>query len=91
MGYKTNNSLWNTFGGNQIYENTKSYSLEKQTAAKAFAFALLMPKTEYTRILNLYTHDGKANMKKIADYFGVTVSYSIMRGEDLGLIKKGQL
>ena len=30
-------------------------------------------------------------MKKIADYFGVTVSYSIMRGEDLGLIKKGQL
>lgn len=91
MGYKTNNSLWNTFGGNQIYENTKSYSLEKQTAEKAFAFALLMPKTEYTRILNLYTHDGKANMKKIADYFGVTVSYSIMRGEDLGLIKKGQL
>lgn len=91
MGYKTNNSLWNTFGGNQIYENTKSYSLEKQTAANAFAFALLMPKTEYTRILNLYTHDGKANMKKIADYFGVTVSYAIMRGEDLGLIKKGQL
>ena len=91
MGYKTNNSLWNTFGGNQIYENTKSYSLEKQTAANAFAFALLIPKTEYTRILNLYTHDGKANMKKIADYFGVTVSYAIMRGEDLGLIKKGQL
>ena len=91
MGYKTNDSLWNTFGDNQIYENNKSYSLEKQIAANSFAFALLMPKTEYTRILNLYTHDGKAIMKKIADYFGVTVSFSIMRGEDLGLIKKGQL
>ena len=89
MGYKTNDSLWDTFGDNQIYENNKSYSLEKQIAANAFAFALLMPKTEYTRILNLYTHDGKANMKKIADYFGVTVSHAIMRGEDLGLIKKG--
>ena len=89
MGYKTNASLWNTFGCNQIYENHKSYSFEKQLAANAFAFALLMPKTEYTRILNLYTCDGKANMIKIADYFGVAVSYAIMRGEDLGLIKKG--
>lgn len=89
MGYKTNASLWNTFGDNQIYENHKSYSLEKQIDANAFAFALLMPKTEYTRILNLYTCDGKANMIKIADYFGVAVSYAIMRGEDLGLIKKG--
>ena len=52
-----------------------------------FAGALLMPKNEYKKIMNHCTTRNKVDTRKIAEYFGVSVSMASNRGKNLGYLK----
>lgn len=84
MGYMINAKLWNR-QKNMTYYKSK-YPLEEYQANE-FAGALLMPKNEYKKIMNQYTIENKVDTKKIAEYFGVSVSMASNRGKHLGYLQ----
>ena len=45
-----------------------------------------MPENEYEKIMNQYTIGNKVDTRKIAEYFGVSVSTAYSRGKLLGLL-----
>lgn len=64
------------------------HSAEKEETTNYFALALLMPETEYRRVLELHTRENKVDTKAVADHFQVTVSMAHRRGVDLGLLRQ---
>lgn len=88
MGYKISPSLWSK-QKNMAYYISKSPLEEYQ--ANEFANALLMPKTEYKKILDKCTTGNKVATREIAEYFGVSVSAASTRGKSLRYLKQNYL
>lgn len=85
MGYTISPLLWNQQKNMTCY--TSKSPLEEYQANE-FAMALLMPKTEYKKILDKYTTENEVETGKIADYFGVSVSLASARGKSLRYLKQ---
>ncbi len=81
MGYQIDDKLYNSM--NEYY----STNVIQEYQANRFALTLLMPKTEYKKIMDMYTIENKVNTKKIAEYFKVPISAAYNRGEYLGYLK----
>lgn len=84
MGYKINSELWNR-QENAIYYRSKNIAFEYQ--ANEFATALLMPKNKYREVIDKYTRNNIVDTKKVANYFGVSVSIASIRGKNLGYLQ----
>lgn len=86
MGYKINNELWNN-----TYSAYISNDLSRIRQTIEFAYAFLMPETEYKKVMDKYTVGDVVETDKIADYFGVSVSAASHRGKVLGYLQKTDL
>lgn len=84
MGFNIDEELWNSQDEKMYYRNGSS---EEEQQANEFAAALLMPRSEYKKILNKYTDGNIVNTRKIAEYFNVSVNAASNRGKWLGYIQ----
>lgn len=84
MGYLTNVELWERQDEN-IYH--RFGSPEKEYQANEFAAALLMPKKNYKEIMDKNTIGNIVEIRKIASFFGVSVSAASNRGKFLGYLQ----
>lgn len=84
MGYKTNPDLWES-QESTIYH--RSGDTLEEYHANEFAAALLMPQMIYKKVMDANTEDDKVDTKKIAKYFGVSVSAASNRGKVLGYLQ----
>lgn len=84
MGYMINTKLWNKQKNMTFYKS--KHPLEEYQANE-FASALLMPKNEYKKIMNQCTTGNKVDTRKIAEYFGASVSMASNRGKHLGYLQ----
>lgn len=86
MGYGTAPGLWEKQQDNVPY---KSNDVEREWHANWFAFSFLMPKEEYSQVMNEHTlGDNKVNTSKIAKYFDVSIATASNRGQLLGYLKR---
>lgn len=84
MGYKIDDRIWNKQKDGADYQVN---DVSQEWLANEFASALLMPKNKYKEIMDQYTMDAFVDTKKIADYFGVSVSAASSRGQFLGYLQ----
>lgn len=84
MGYQINGELWEKSDNLVFYEYINP---EKELEANEFASALLMPKNKYKEIMDKNTIGNVVKTKKIANFFGVSVSEALNRGISLGYLK----
>lgn len=84
MGYQINEELWRQPESETYYRLGDSL---KEYQANEFAAALLMPKSEYKKIMDQYTRGTIVETGKIADYFKVSVSAASNRGKFLGYLQ----
>lgn len=83
MGYLISKDLWNK--QDSRFYRPRDPLMEHM--ANEFATALLMPRKEYIRIMELNTVGETVETKDIAKYFGVSVSIASNRGRDLGYLQ----
>ena len=81
-GYRINPDRWNN---KEI--NEENLTLEQINAINYFSYAFLMPKNIFTKVVEENTVDGYVKMKKVAEYFDVSVSQVFCRGKDIGIFK----
>lgn len=84
MGYQINEELWGK-SDNLVFN--EYINPEKELEANEFASALLMPKNKYKEIMDKNTIGNIVETKKIADFFGVSISEASSRGISLGYLK----
>lgn len=84
MGYKIDDRIWNKQKDKTDY---RVNHVSEEWVANEFESAFLMPKTKYKEIMDQYTLDTYVDTKKIADYFGVSVSAASSRGQSLGYLQ----
>lgn len=58
-----------------------------ETEANIFADVLTMPEDEFTKEVKQNVHDGRVNMKKVAEKFGVIYDVAFARASRLNLIE----
>ena len=83
--YRINEDRWNN---KEI--NEENLTLEQINAINYFSYAFLMPKNIFTKVVEENTVDGYVKMKKVAEYFDVSVSEVFCRGKDIGIFKHFQ-
>ena len=81
MGYQTNRELWNSQTDTSSFRRFGTSEQEYQ--ANEFAGAFLMPEREYKKVMDSNTNNNMVNIKKVADYFGVSVAAAKVRGQFL--------
>lgn len=84
MGYIIYPELWSRQRDATYYRSEDSL-VEYQ--ANEFAAAFLMPKERYKEIMDRYTIGTSVETRKIAEYFGVSVSAASNRGKFLGYLQ----
>lgn len=84
MGYIISPEMWDR-QRNATYYRAGDSLLEYQ--ANEFAAAFLMPRDDYKKIMDRYTVGSSVETKKIAEYFGVSVSAASNRGKFLGYLQ----
>ncbi len=84
MGYIIYPELWSRQRDATYYRSGDSL-VEYQ--ANEFAAAFLMPKERYKEIMDRYTIGTSVETRKIAEYFGVSVSAASNRGKFLGYLQ----
>jgi len=84
MGYVISPELWDR-QSNTMYYRAGDSLVEYQ--ANEFAEAFLMPRDRYKEIMDRYTNGRSVETKKIAEYFGVSVSAASNRGKFLGYLQ----
>lgn len=84
MGYQTNLSIWNSYKPDIPF---MSKTAEQEFHANEFASAFLMPEHKFKSVAEMHCTDGNVDTKKVAEYFGVTVSAASMRGKSLGIFQ----
>ena len=83
MGFISNHPKWDKFEDG-ICVKFSTFTHEVQ--ASEFAMALLMPKSEYKKILERNTRDNVVDVSEVAKHFQVSTYDAINRGKSLGLI-----
>lgn len=83
MGYKISDQTWKE-------QDSKPYYMKSTTVdeynANEFAEAFLMPEDEYIEKVSELNENGKIDIKKVAEYFNVTINSAINRGKSLDCI-----
>jgi Zn-dependent peptidase ImmA (M78 family) len=72
------------------YTDSPKYRLswsEEEYEADLFAYALLMPETEFRAYCKEHAVDGKLDAEKLARHFGVDVNTALRRGRQLEIIR----
>lgn len=89
MGYMIDEKQWNTWGERKLYRDSAylnpRYSVE-EIEAHEFAASLLMPKKEFTEVVQQNTQNRMCNIKNVADKFNVSVDAAKTRGRWLGIL-----
>ena len=83
MGYIVNDVLWQDIPVGQSYQRG-DYN-ETEYGANEIAAGLLMPISEFKRIIYENHQNGYFNIRAIADYFNVSEQAAINRGRWLGV------
>ncbi len=84
MGYQIDEELW---------ENSDNMTLnrfgnsERELEANEFAAAFLMPEKEYKRIAEKYSEGNTVFIRRVAEYFNVSVEAASYRGKWLGYLQ----
>lgn len=84
MGYIILPSLWER---QDELEYKRFGKGDDEYEANEFAAAFLMPKDEYRDKIIEFSEDRTVNMKKVAEYFNVSVQAAINRGRFLGYLE----
>lgn len=84
MGYQIDDELWEK--SDDIVFNRCGNS-EKEIEANEFAAAFLMPKDEYIKIADEYSYGNTVSIRKVAEYFNVSVEAASYRGKWLGYLQ----
>lgn len=82
MGYMIDEDRWQKSGEYRIGE-----TLEEKTESDEFALDILMPASEYRKIMKQSSSEGSVDVEKIADTFKVPLEAAIRRGRRLGCLE----
>lgn len=85
MHYMTNPDKWNAFPTNTPYENP---DFQTQEMSNFFAGYFLMPEEEFFERSKQTIKNGMINTKKVAKYFGVSISTASWWGIQLGYFER---
>lgn len=86
MGFLINQEVWNKQKDGEL-EYFRHGLSELEYQANEFAAALLMPRSEYEKILEENTTNNIVNTIEIAEHFHVSVDARSTRGKFLGYLK----
>ena len=84
MGYQIDKDLWNSSDGAIFNRYGNS---EEEFEANEFAAAFLMPKDEYIKVAEKNLNGDSVDIRKVADYFKVSVDAASYRGKWLGYLQ----
>ena len=84
MGYQIDEELWKN-SDNMILN--RFGNSERELEANEFAAAFLMPEKEYKRIAEKYSEGNTVFIRKVAEYFNVSVEAASYRGKWLGYLQ----
>ncbi len=82
MGYMIDEDRWKKSGEYRTGENS-----EEKTESDEFALDILMPASEYRRVLKDNSCEGSVDVEKIAEVFKVPLEAAIRRGRRLGCLE----
>lgn len=83
MGYRTNKDLWCSFELNKQY---KFLSATKEEQSELFAFSLLMPKKEFTRVFYKNVNNNLVDITEMSKYFRTSTNVIRIRARMLKLL-----
>lgn len=84
MGYQIDEELWGK--SDNVVFNRRGNS-GRELEANEFAAAFLMPADEYIRVVDENSKGNKVFIKKVAEYFNVSVEAASYRGKWLGYLQ----
>lgn len=84
MGYQIDEKLWEK--SDNVVFNRHGNS-ERELEANEFAAAFLMPEDEYIRVADIYSEGNTVFIRKVAEYFNVSVEAASYRGKWLGYLQ----
>lgn len=84
MGFQTNGQKWEKQDCISYYHNVTP---ELEDQANEFAAAFLMPRSEYKKIMDLYTEGRFVNTAEVAKYFHVPIDMAANRGKRMGYLE----
>ncbi len=84
MGYQIDEELWEN--SDNVVFNRRGNS-ERELEANEFAAAFLMPAEEYIRVADKFSEGNTVFIKKVAEYFNVSVEAASYRGKWLGYLQ----
>lgn len=71
--------------GKSYERNSDKFFSETEVEANEFAAAFLMPEEDFLLVFRKNIQENKINIKKIAEYFNVSIQAATVRGSILGL------